>query len=93
MPSNRFVSCHYLDGEATGVVDDSLSDPGNGLRGPGGLPTEDSQGGRVLGGFAHPVDASHAPLAEGLALDDHGSDVQLGTSGTDNLSWDQKDVR
>lgn len=58
-----------FDAEATGVIDDALAHPGNGLCGPVRGVAEDSQSGRVECSFANPVDScvgkerSEVPIA------------------------------
>jgi hypothetical protein len=57
-----------LDGKAAGVIDDALSDPGNGLGGSFRLVTEDNEGRLVFGRLADAVNSAKALLLQFFSL-------------------------
>lgn len=76
------ISSHFylsLDAEATSVIDDALSDPGNIDGGCFGVVAEDDQGWRHRSSLSNSVDASETSFIQLFSLDDiDGGSNQLG---------------
>jgi hypothetical protein len=71
-----------LDAKATGVIDNSLSDPGNVDSGCFSVVAQDDQGWRHSSSFSHTVNSSETPFIQFLSLNDiHSGSNQLGNLG------------
>lgn len=71
-----------LDAEATGVIDNSLSDPGNIDSGSFSVVAQDDQGWGHSSSFSHTVNSSETPFIQFLSLNDIDSGSnQLGNLG------------